>query len=124
MLELNDIQGLLIHGRAHGFARYIFLRIDVPEDGRRWLGHLVGELTTAERRPDPISATVNVALTHAGLAAIGVPSTSLESFPEEFRAGMPARRHLLGDVGPSSPEHWSGGLGTPDLHAMLVVFAS
>jgi deferrochelatase/peroxidase EfeB len=32
--------------------------------------------------------------------------------------GMRGRAHLAGDVGPHAPEHWEGGLGGPDIHAM------
>ena len=47
-----------------------------------------------------------------GLKALGVPQTSLESFPPEFQQGMAARAKPLGDIGESSPEHWEKPLGT------------
>ena len=31
---------------------------------------------------------------------------------------MRGRAQLVGDVGPNAPEHWEGGLGGPDIHAM------
>jgi Dyp-type peroxidase family len=31
---------------------------------------------------------------------------------------MRGRAHLVGDVGPHAPDHWEGGLGGPDIHAM------
>ena len=34
---------------------------------------------------------ISVAITYAGMAALGVPEDSLRSFPEAFRVGMAAR---------------------------------
>ncbi len=122
MLELHDIQSLLIHGRVHGYARYLFVTIENAVAGRRWLASIVDNVSTAVRG-DPAAATTNVAVTHDGLRALGLASRSLDSFPEEFRAGMPARREQLGDTGVSAPEHWSDGFATPELHAMVLLFA-
>ena len=36
---------------------------------------------------------------------------------------MPARAEQLGDRGASHPDHWEGGLASPDLHALLLLFA-
>src|SRR5439155_1382271 len=58
-----------------------------------------------------------------GLRALGVPDTSLLTFPEEFRQGMAARAEILGLTGANHPNHWSGGLASPDLHAIVVLFA-
>ena len=40
------------------------------------------------------------------------PEDSLDSFAWEFRQGMAARAHALGDTGESAPEHWERPLGT------------
>ena len=50
--------------------------------------------------------TVNVALSYQGLKEREVPSESLMGFSPEFVAGMKARKDILGDDGPSSPEFW------------------
>jgi hypothetical protein len=34
---------------------------------------------------------------------------------------MRGRANLVGDVGLNSPEHWEGGLGGPDIHAMGLI---
>ena len=49
--------------------------------------------------------------------------TPLSPFPEEFRQGMAARAAILGDTGPNHPDHWAGGLASPDLHAIIILFA-
>ena len=58
-----------------------------------------------------------------GLRALGIDEASLATFPEAFRAGMPARAQELGDHGASHPSHWAGGLASPGLHALLLLFA-
>jgi deferrochelatase/peroxidase EfeB len=48
---------------------------------------------------------------------------SLASFPEEFRQGMATRAEVLGMTGANHPDHWKGGLASPDLHAIVILFA-
>ena len=66
---------------------------------------------------------VTAAFTWNGLRALGLDEASLASFPKEFKQGMPARAEVLGDTGMNAPEHWVGGLASPDLHAIVILFA-
>ena len=66
---------------------------------------------------------VTLAFTWNGLKALGVDETSLATFPEEFKQGMPARAEMLGDTGANHPDNWVGGLASPDLHAIAILFA-
>ncbi len=66
---------------------------------------------------------MSIAFTWNGLRALGLDEASLASFPEEFRQGMAARAEMLGDTGPNHPDHWLGGLASPDLHAIVILFA-
>src|SRR5207344_2227800 len=66
---------------------------------------------------------VTAAFTWNGLRALGLDEASLASFPEEFKQGMAARAEILGDAGVNAPEHWVGGLASPDLHAIVILFA-
>ena len=50
--------------------------------------------------------TVNIVFTWQGLRALGLPQDDLDSFPEEFRVGMAARKEVLGDSGASDPSAW------------------
>src|SRR6188472_5967 len=36
---------------------------------------------------------------------------------------MVARAEILGDTGANHPDHWVGGLASPDLHAIVILFA-
>ncbi|MCG8592610.1 MAG: peroxidase, partial [Proteobacteria bacterium] len=113
-VDLRDVQGTVTKPYAKfgfPFARYVFYRLESGVAGRAFLAGLLrqGFITTAEpwsEASPPPKATTNVAFTYAGLEAIGVPRLSLQSFPAEFAMGMKARAEILGDDGPSSPDHW------------------
>ena len=66
---------------------------------------------------------VTVAFTWNGLRALGVDEASLATFPEEFKQGMVGRAEMLGDTGENHPDNWVGGLASPDLHAIVILFA-
>ena len=66
---------------------------------------------------------MTVAFTWNGLRALGVDEASLATFPEEFKQGMAARAEMLGDTGANHPDNWVGGLASPDLHAIAILFA-
>ena len=63
---------------------------------------------------EPDSRWVTVAFTWNGLQALGVNEASLATFPEEFCQGMAARAEMLGTTGANHPEHWVGGLASPE----------
>ena len=121
-LDLADLQGNILRGYPHHHAAYLFVTVDRPGAGRRWLGELVDDVTRASQDPGP--ATLNVALTYAGLEALELDPAALAGFPDEFRNGMAARAQELGDTGPSAPCRWEDGLGTGDAHVLLVLYAS
>ena len=114
MLELDDIQSGVLRPRPGPYAAtYLLLRIDARAAGRAFVGRLRPLLASAAHPSSPAADTwVSVALTYAGLVALGVPQASLDSFAWEFRQGMAARAKALGDAGESAPEHWEKPLGT------------
>lgn len=114
-LDLLDIQGNVL--RSYGrynfpVARYQFLRIHDSDKGRAFVRAVIRRVTTATQwgdGPDDIPkpvATTNIAFTYQGLKALGLPRESLLGFPPEFVMGMKRRKDILGDDGPSAPEHW------------------
>jgi Dyp-type peroxidase family len=125
MLELDEIQSGVLRPRPAPYAAtYIVFRIDDPRAGREMMGRLAGVVASAAHPMSPKGDTwVSVALTYHGLAALGLPQGSLESFAWEFKQGMAARAKALGDTGESSPEHWEKPLGTKDVHVILVALA-
>lgn len=123
-LDLADIQGNVLRGYSFPASAYVFVHVNDAGAGRRWLGSLVDPVTTStEWEHDKPETTVNVALTYSGLQAVGVPERVLEEFPDEFRAGMAGHAELLGDTGPSAPEHWDQGLGTGEAHVLVILYA-
>src|SRR3954447_2416573 len=126
MLELDDIQHFLLIRTPALAARYEFLTFRQPPSGRAWLAGILDKVGTgriAETGSAADARWVTVAFTWNGLRALGVDDASLATFPEEFRQGMAARAAILGDTGANHPDHWVGGLASPDLHAIVILFA-
>jgi Dyp-type peroxidase family len=127
-MDLGDIQGdiLRAYGNDYDCTSYAFVRIECPpEQGRAWFAGLIDHVTTAlPWEPDwkPLT-TLNIAVTAAGLRALGVSEPVVDSFSKEFRQGMAGRSELLGDLGPSDPATWETGLGSGDAHVLLTINA-
>src|SRR5436190_6866597 len=126
MLEQDDIQHFLLTRPRALAARYGFLTFRRPDQARAWLSGITDRVGSgrAIASGGPTDARwVTVAFTRNGLWALGVDDASLATFPEEFRQGMAARAAILGDTGANHPDHWVGGLASPDLHALVILFA-
>lgn len=125
MLELKDIQHFLMTRPRALAARYEFLSFQRPTGGRAWLKGLLDKIGTAAgfKANQEYTRWVSVAFTWNGLRALGVDESSLASFPEEFREGMATRASIIGTTGANHPDHWIGGLASPDLHAIVILFA-
>ncbi len=126
MLELDDIQHFLM-ARPHALAaRYEFLTFGSAKGGQAWVGGIldkVGNAHAVMAAKDADTRWVTVAFTWNGLRALGVDEASLATFPDEFREGMAARAQMLGDTGDSHPDHWVDQMASPDLHAIVILFA-
>ena len=126
MLELDDIQHILLTRAPAMTGRYEFLSFSDSAGARAWLSAIKDTVHSAaamRATVDKDKRWVTVAFTWKGLRALGLDEASLSSFPEEFKQGMPARAEMLGDTGVNAPGHWVGGLASPDLHAIAILFA-
>jgi Dyp-type peroxidase family len=126
MLEFDDIQHIVLTRVPALTGRYEFLSFRQPAQGRAWLAGILDKVASAQSVMTSIdreSRWVSVAFTWNGLRALGVADSSLATFPEEFRQGMVARAQIIGDTGANHPDHWEGGLNSPDLHAIGILFA-
>ena len=126
MLEYDDIQHILLTRTPALSGRYEFLSFRNPVGGRAWLSAMLDKVQSAAEVRASVEQDkhwVTVAFTWDGLRALGVDEGSLATFPEEFKQGMIARAEILGDSGENHPNNWVGGLASPDLHAIAILFA-
>ncbi|MGO4603406.1 Dyp-type peroxidase [Terrabacter sp. 2YAF2] len=125
VLELDDIQAGALRERPSPYVgRYLLLQLHDAGEGRELVRRLHALLAAEKEAPeDETQAWATVAFTCAGLAALGVPQSMLDTFPAEFREGMARRAQELGDLGPSGPEHWEWPLGTDAVHVAVSVLA-
>lgn len=136
-LALERIQGNVVAGFRQHLQALVLVTVPDAAAGRRWLAALAPSIASsaevhahnqaweaaADAGEDTPKATfANVALTHAGLAALGRPRGELRAFPRAFREGMAARARRVGDTDASAPATWPEPYRTP-AHAMVIVAA-
>tara|TARA_R110002153_G_scaffold186698_3_gene339823 strand:+ start:439 stop:2064 length:1626 start_codon:yes stop_codon:yes gene_type:complete len=133
ILDLHDIQGNIVFGYGrwgYPLSRYLFFKINDKQQGMEFVKGLVPLVTSSapldkQNNGVPPLATTNLAFTYAGLRELGLPDESMRSFPEDFRMGMKARKDILGDDGPSSPENWDPiWQNNYDVHMFLSINAT
>ncbi len=123
-IDYRDLQGVVRFGYKHlHAARYLLLRVRDREAARAWLRQ--APVTGAEFSEPPPPTALQVALSAAGLEALGVPPGVRAGFSPEFLGGMtePSRTRRLGDHGANAPERWQwgGAAGVP--HVLVMCFA-
>ncbi|MBV8826650.1 MAG: peroxidase [Hyphomicrobiales bacterium] len=124
MLDLHEIQATVLRLRpAPYFGSHVLLRIDEAQAGRELLRRLTPHVDSAANWWRPASAWLSLAISYAGLEAIGVQQNSLQSFPEAFRVGMAARSRQLRDEGVNDPENWEPLFGKGEIHIGLNAFS-
>ncbi len=131
-LDLDDIQGNILRGYKQQNGRHFALRVINGGAARGFLGNLVDpglglpQVTTAAHwGDDKPPYCLNIGITHDGLAALGIPDSTLSQFPQPFIQGPVARASDVGDEGPSDPEQWSvGGPKNPPVHLMLSLYTT
>ena len=124
-IEFDDIQGLVRFGYKHlTQACFLLLRVRRRGAARNWLAQ--APVTSALGVQPPPRVALQVALSCAGLRALGVADDIVDAFSPEFVAGMgsdPSRARRLGDVGASDPARWQWGAGDMQPHAVLLLYA-
>src|SRR2546430_6242452 len=126
MLEFDDIQHILLTRAPALTGRYEFLSFRNAAGGRAWLSAILEKVHSAAAVRGSVGKDkrwVSVAFTWNGLRTLGVDDTSLATFPEEFKQGMVARAEILGDSGANHPKNWVDNTASPDLHAIVILFA-
>lgn len=109
-----------------GAARYILLNIVEAAAARRWIADF-GPTTLADIASDKrVGKVRQLAISHAGLAALGHSAADLTTFPAEFQLGMASDTVAarLGDFGTDAAEHWEwGGIGD-EPHLLVILLAT
>ena len=126
MLEFDDIQYILLTRAPAITGRYEFLSFRNVAGGQAWLTAVLETVHSVEQARASVEKDnrwVSVAFTWNGLRALGMDEASLATFPEEFKQGMVARAEILGDTGMNHPDNWVGNLASPELHALVILFA-
>jgi Dyp-type peroxidase family len=124
MLDLHEIQATVLRLRpAPYFGSHVTLRVDDAQAGRELLRRLTPHVDSAANWWRPASAWLSVAISYAGLEALGLPQHSLKSFPEAFRVGMAARSRELRDEGVDDPKNWEPLFGKGQIHIGLSAFS-
>jgi Dyp-type peroxidase family len=124
-LALNDIQGNILRGYGFPFAAYLFFEIPDASSGRRFLGEILEQVTTAEPWAESPGTTTNIALTYEGLRALDADEVVLGELPYAFREPIAVRaQRVLGDTDESRPERWNTGLGTGCAHILVMINGS
>ena len=127
-LQLCDIQAFVMHTYRPCALRSFVLKVENAGAARRFLGTLISgdasspQLATADQWQQSHAYRVNVGITHDGLAALGLPASSLSTFPDEFAGGCVGAAARVGDTGDSAPETWQAPFASRDVHVLVFLF--
>ncbi|WP_232548236.1 Dyp-type peroxidase [Propioniciclava soli] len=123
-LQLDDIQALILRARPEPYVGlHAMVHFDEPDGGRDLIARLAEHIPSADDWAEDRHAWSGVALSFAGLRALGVPDASLESFPLPFQQGMAARAEQLRDHGENAPEDWEEAYRDQRCHLALTIYA-
>lgn len=123
-LALDDIQALILRSRPEPYVGvHAMLHIDDAAGGRDLLRRMADHVPSAAGWTDDRDAWMGLAISFAGLQALGVPQASLDSFPLPFQQGMAQRAEQLRDTGSNAPEHWDDAFAPGACHIALTIYA-
>jgi Dyp-type peroxidase family len=123
-LELDDIQATVLRYRPEPYyGTHVMLHVEDAYAGREFLRRLTPHVDSAAEWWQAGQAWTSIAISYAGLVALGLPTDSLRSFPEAFRVGMAARADQLRDRGLNDPHNWDQPFGSGDIHIGVSVFS-
>jgi Dyp-type peroxidase family len=123
-VDLHEIQATALRYRPEPYyGTHVLLHVDDAASGREFLRGLAPHVSSAAEWWNATEAWIAVAISYTGLAALGVPAESLQSFPEAFRAGMAARADILLDRNENDPKNWDLPFGNGQIHIALSIFS-
>jgi Dyp-type peroxidase family len=120
-LFLDDIQGNILRGYNFAAGSHYFVSLRDGMRGRALLRTLLPEITTAHTWTTPPTIALNVALTYAGLAKLGVDKSVLSQLPPAFREPIRDRARIqLRD----NPDEWEGVFGSGETDLLIILATS
>ena len=123
-LELDEIQATALRYRPEPYyGTHVMLHVDEARAGRELLRRLAPHVDSAADWWQADDTWIAMAISYAGLVALGTPEASLQSFPEAFRQGMAARADQLHDYGENAPPHWDAPFGSGQIHLWVAIFS-
>ena len=133
VIDYDDVQGTILRGYRVDLARHFILSITNAQLAGQFVEALVQgsnglpKITTARRTLPKPACFLNISFTCPGLAAMGLSAAQLASFDTSFQRGAtsPTTAATVGDIGPSAPENWVGGLDNgAQVHVLLSLWVS
>lgn len=123
-MQLEEIQAIVLRDRPTPYyGTVVAIKVHDASVGRTLLKNVIPFVSNSRDWKKQMSANLTVVMTYQGLKALGLPQTSLDSFPESFQQGMAARAKQLRDAGENAPEHWLSPFGTGDIHVCAAIIA-
>ncbi|MBO9676056.1 MAG: Dyp-type peroxidase [Sphingobacteriaceae bacterium] len=123
-IELQDIQAIILRDRPlpyHGVN--VFLEVLNTASGKAFLKEIVPYVTNAKNWWNNDDAWLAIAFTYEGLKKLGLPYSTMESFPDAFKKGMAARSEKLMDINENAPEKWDAVFKATGNHIAVSIFA-
>ncbi|MGP4952816.1 Dyp-type peroxidase, partial [Psychrobacter sp. T6-1] len=124
-MALDNIQSIVLRERPTPyFGTVVALKVNDEAVGRQLLAKVLPDVTGSQGWHNDMQATLSIVITYEGLEALGVPHSSLDSFPESFKAGMAARAEQLHDFDVNAPDNWIAPFGDKgDIHVGVAIIA-
>ncbi|HWT98982.1 MAG TPA: hypothetical protein VN229_15250 [Terriglobales bacterium] len=124
--DAQDVQALIWSGfgKLRGCC-YLLLRVTDGQAARAWLRNQ-HPATIVDIESSFQTEITQIAVTAAGLQALGCAAEGIQGFSPEFVAGMardPSRSGRLGDIAANAPQHWHWGAGEKEPHLLVMLFA-
>lgn len=132
-IDLDDVQGTLLRGYRVALARHFVLSVTHAGAAGLFIAALVDgrhglpKITTARRTQTKPACFLNISFTCSGLAMMGISAQDLTSFDASFQLGAThaSVASNIGDIGPSAPSHWMGGLSQgAQVHMLLSLWVT
>ena len=123
-VDLDDIQATVLRYRPEPYyGTHVMLHVEDARAGCELLRRLAPHVDSAADWWQAGEPWISIAVTYAGLVALGVPEASLQSFPEAFTVGMAARADRLLDRDANDPTNWDAPFGSDLIHIGVSVFS-